>query len=138
MKISANLTFLILDDDQRMRIILKEVLWKNGFNGPFFESDDVEFAKIILENQKISGGKAIDIILCDWEMPKGTGLEFVKWIRKEADYINTPFLMITSVNQQEKVLDALNSGVTNYLLKPFSSNEFIKKLKNIIKQHQDI
>lgn len=127
-KVSANTRFLILDDDAPTRKVIKESLRQIGLKGPFFETDDISVAKEILDEQLNHKNEPVNIILCDWEMPKGTGQEFLLWVRGSEQYSELPFIMITSVNDKAKIMEAITDGVSNYLLKPFSSNELLRKL----------
>ena len=75
------------------------------------------------------GEDAIDIVLCDWNMPRMSGLDLLRQIRTcDKD---TPFLMITGTADGDSVTKAKSAGVTGYIKKPFSTQELNKKLRII-------
>ncbi len=77
-------------------------------------------------------GERINLIICDWNMPGITGLEFLRKIR--SDRPQMPFLMVTGRNDEESVVQAKGSGVSAYLVKPFSPLLLAKTLKVMFKQ----
>lgn len=75
------------------------------------------------------GDDSVDVILCDWNMPRLSGLELLKQIRTCGP--DLPFLMITGNADLEAVVEAKTYGVTGYIRKPFSADQLRKKL-NVI------
>ncbi len=72
------------------------------------------------------GDDALDVVLCDWNMPRMTGLELLKQLRTcDPDL---PFIMITGLANYEAVAEAKSYGVTGYIKKPFSVDQLKKKL----------
>ena len=71
---------------------------------------------------------SIKLILLDWNMPEMNGLEFLKIIKKDNLYRNIPVMMVTTEGEKENILKAVQAGVSNYLLKPFTSEELTKKV----------
>jgi two-component system chemotaxis response regulator CheY len=61
-------------------------------------------------------------------MPEMNGLEFLKIIKKDNLYRNIPVMMVTTEGEKENILKAVQAGVSNYLLKPFTSEELTKKV----------
>ncbi len=116
---------LVVDDFATMRRIIKDVLKQIGFTN-IAEADDGTTALAVLKKQKI------DFILADWNMPKMSGLELLKAVRGDASLKDTPFLMVTAEAQKEKVLQAVQVGVTNYIVKPFTADTFKEKLTKIL------
>ncbi len=116
---------LVVDDFATMRRIIKNVLKQIGFTN-IAEADDGTTALAVLKKQKI------DFILADWNMPKMSGLELLKAVRGDASLKDTPFLMVTAEAQKEKVLQGVQAGVTNYIVKPFTADTFNEKLTKIL------
>ncbi len=116
---------LVVDDDENMRRIIRDVLKQIGFTN-IVEADDGTTALGVLEKQNI------DLILADWNMPKMSGLELLKAVRGDASLKDTPFLMVTAEAQREKVLEAVQVGVTNYIVKPFTADTLKEKLPKIL------
>ncbi len=117
---------LIVDDFATMRRILKNILKQLGFKN-LVEADDGTAAWEILESQEIN------LIISDWNMPKMTGLELLKKVRASADYSKIPFLMVTAEAQKQNVIEAVQAGVSNYVVKPFTAEAISDKLTKILK-----
>ncbi len=122
----TSIKVLIVDDFATMRRILKNILKQLGFRN-LVEADDGTTAWEILENQ------TIDLIISDWNMPKMTGLELLKKVRANSRYGKTPFLMVTAEAQKQNVIEAVQAGVSNYVVKPFTAEAISDKLEKILK-----
>ncbi|MCH8997275.1 MAG: response regulator [Proteobacteria bacterium] len=68
----------------------------------------------------------IDVVVCDWNMPRMTGIELLRQLRTVDP--DMPFIMVTGAADQRSVIEAKGSGVTAYLVKPYSAKELTKKL----------
>lgn len=126
MAMDTSIKILIIDDFATMRRILKNILKQLGFKN-LVEADDGTTALNVLESQKI------DLIISDWNMPKMTGLELLKKVRASTEYKKTPFLMVTAEAQKQNVIEAVQAGVSNYVVKPFTAEAISDKLKKILK-----
>lgn len=115
---------LIVDDFATMRRIMKNILKQIGFTN-IIEADDGTTA--LAELQKTS----VDLIISDWNMPKMTGLDLLKAVRSDANLKHLPFLMVTAEAQKQNVIDAVQAGVSNYVVKPFTAEAISDKLKKI-------
>lgn len=115
---------LIVDDFATMRRILKGALKQLGFKN-IVEAEDGSEAITLLKKEKV------DLILSDWNMPKMNGLEFLKAVRADVSLKETPFIMVTAEGQKDNVVDAIKSGVTNYIIKPFTPEALGEKLKKV-------
>jgi two-component system chemotaxis response regulator CheY len=122
----TSIKILIVDDFATMRRILKNILKQLGFKN-IVEADDGTTAWDVLEGQKI------DLIISDWNMPKMTGLEFLKKVRENDAYKGKPFLMVTAEAQKQNVIEAVQAGVSNYVVKPFTAEAISEKLEKILK-----
>lgn len=118
---------LIVDDSAVMRRIHKNTLLSNGID----EADLVE-AKDGEEALKIAIEKEIDLFLVDWNMPKLNGVNFVKEIRSFSKYSKTPMIMITSEAAKYNVIEAIQAGVTNYIVKPIQGNVLWEKIRKYL------
>jgi CheY-like chemotaxis protein len=74
-------------------------------------------------------GQPFDLILCDWNMPTMSGVELLRHIR--GANCTVPFLMITARGDADSINEAKESGVSGYILKPFSLQELEKKMLSI-------
>jgi two-component system chemotaxis response regulator CheY len=115
---------LIVDDITSMRRIVFDSLSQIGFNN-IVEAKDGESALKTLKLNKI------DLVLCDWNMPKMSGLELLKAVRNDEKLKNIPFIMITAEGKKENVLDAVKAGVNNYIIKPFNTESLKIKITSV-------
>jgi two-component system chemotaxis response regulator CheY len=120
----TSINVLIVDDFATMRRIIKGVLKQLGFSN-LIESEDGEVALKELRKEKIG------LIVSDWNMPNMTGLELLKAVRADNNLKNIPFLMVTAEGQKENVIQAVQAGVSNYIVKPFTPETFNAKLEKI-------
>jgi len=115
---------LVVDDFATMRRIMKNILKQIGFTN-ILEADDGTTALEELKNN------SIDLIISDWNMPKMTGLELLKTVRATEELKDIPFLMVTAEAQKQNVIDAVQAGVSNYVVKPFTAEAISEKLNKI-------
>ncbi len=122
----TSIKVLVVDDFATMRRILKNILKQLGFKN-LVEADDGTTAWDVLEEQKV------DLVLADWNMPKMTGLELLKKVRASEKYAKVPFLMVTAEAQKQNVIEAVQAGVSNYVVKPFTAEAISEKLEKILR-----
>jgi len=118
-----NIKVLLVDDDHNVLITLKAMLVDLGITRIFEAKDGKEALDFIDTGAR---SVSLDLILCDWNMPKKTGFEFLREIRQT--YPHIPFLMVTARADESSVQDAVDAGVSAYLRKPFSLDELNKKI----------
>ena len=119
-----SMKILVVDDFATMRRILKNVLKQIGFTN-IVEADDGSTALAVLKKDKI------DLIMSDWNMPKVSGLDLLKAVRSDEAMKATPFLMVTAEGQKDSVIQAVQAGVSNYVVKPFTAETIKEKLEQI-------
>ena len=124
MAIDKSMKVLVVDDFATMRRIVKGVLRQLGFSN-IVEADDGSKALDELKKDKIG------LIVSDWNMTNMTGLELLKEVRSDAALKDIPFLMVTAEGQKENVVEAVQSGVSNYIVKPFTPETFSAKLDKV-------
>lgn len=122
---------LVVDDASFTRDLIRRTLRKQ------FPAAEIEDAVNGRKAQKMMEKIQFDMVLCDWEMPEMTGVELLKWCREQPRYKkdSVPFVMITSRGDKSHVVEAVQSGVTDYLGKPFSSEQLINKVLSAAKKH---
>lgn len=114
---------LIIDDSIVMRRLHKKILMEHKIpEEDILEAEDGKTAIRISEKQNVG------LFLLDWNMPNMDGIEFVQRIRKLDKYKNTPIIMITLKAEKYHVLEAVQSGVTNYVIKPIKENALWEKI----------
>lgn len=74
----------------------------------------------------------VDLIITDWNMPEMTGIEFIRSLRGNEKLSQVPVLMITSNAARDDIVEALRSGVTNYVVKPFTSDTMREKIESVL------
>jgi two-component system chemotaxis response regulator CheY len=124
MAIDTKMKVLVVDDFSTMRRIVKNILRQLGFEN-IVEADDGKTAMRKLESERI------DFIISDWNMPKMSGLELLKWVRSHEEFKDLPFLMVTAEAQKENVLEAVKAKVSNYIVKPFTAETLSEKIEKI-------
>lgn len=116
---------ITVDDSSTMRRIIKNTLLRLGFKN-VIEADNGVTGLAALGEHKV------DLVITDWNMPEMDGLQFVKAIRASEEYKHLPILMITTEAAKEDILEALRSGVNNYIVKPFTPETLKEKLGKVI------
>jgi two-component system, chemotaxis family, chemotaxis protein CheY len=124
MAIDTSIRVLVVDDFATMRRIVKGVLKQLGFSD-IVEAEDGDLALKALQKEKVG------LIVSDWNMPNMTGLDLLKAVRGDNNLKGIPFLMVTAEGQKENVVQAVQAGVSNYIVKPFTPETFSAKLEKI-------
>ena len=104
--------FLVVDDSVTMRRIIINALERIGY-ADAVEATDGEDALSKFD-------RSVSFIITDWNMPKLSGLEFTRAVRARADGQTVPILMVTTRGSREDIVMAVDAGVNNYILKPFT------------------
>ena len=110
------MVILIVDDDQEIRTIIKNYMMHFGFKNFLEAKDGAEAYRFVLDTIQ-----RIDLIISDWEMPLTDGLALLRAVRKHTSRCDTPFIMVTSQQSQErlKISNAKKHAVDCYIIKPF-------------------
>lgn len=124
-----SLKVLVVDDSAVMRQIIKNTLKQLGFApGNIADAEDGAMGLKKLEDSPV------DLVVSDWNMPKMTGIEFLKAVRGGSDAIKkVNFIMVTSEADKEKIMEAVQAGVNQYIVKPFNANQLDEKVAAIFK-----
>ena len=116
---------LVVDDSSTMRAIIKNQLKGMGFTNVILAEDGAM-------GLKFANKSDFDLIISDWNMPKMTGLEFLKAVLADGKLKETAFMLLTSVDDKNSISEALQAGVNQYIIKPFTANQLQDKI-NLIK-----
>jgi|TARA_Y100001958_G_C21225645_1_gene551041 two-component system chemotaxis response regulator CheY len=122
---SKETKFLIVDDMLTARKFITKNLRELGYT-EFIEARNGEVAWQILSKEDTE----IDFIISDYDMPVMSGFELLKKVRASEKLKETIFLMITAVGQENKMMEVLDAGVNNYLIKPFDKEVLAEKLES--------
>ena len=109
----------------QLSVALSSVLKKNGFSILEAENGAVGF-DVFEENSD-----DIDLVLVDWNMPVMTGIEFIEKVRANPAYENHKLVMVTTETEPTRMAKALMSGVDEFVMKPFTEDILVEKLKLI-------
>lgn len=121
---NTSVNVLVVDDFPTMRRIVVNLLKQLGF-------ERIREAENGLHAWTVMQEEAIDFVVTDWNMPKMTGIELLKTIRADAKYRSVPVLMVTAEADKECILQAIQAGVNNYIVKPFTAEVLKEKLEKI-------
>lgn len=78
-----------------------------------------------------AAGISYELVICDWNMPNMTGLEFLKLLRAVPEWKALPFIMLTTENEKDKVVEAVMAGASNYMVKPVEEKMLEEKLLRV-------
>ena len=115
---------LVIDDDERLRILLRRFLEESGFR--------VTDARSAQEARNILQGMAFDILVVDVMMPGETGIEFLADLRKDDP---VPALFLTARSETESRIEGLEAGADDYMSKPFEPRELVLRIQRILKRN---
>ena len=116
---------LVVDDMLTMRKLVIKSLKEMGF------SKFVEATNGAEAYEKLSQGEAIQLVISDWNMPQTSGLDLLKRVRAESKTAQLPFIMVTAEAEQGQIVEAVQAGVSNYLIKPFTTDALKEKLQAV-------
>jgi len=118
---------LIVDDFSTMRRIIKNLLRDLGFTNTQ-EADDGVTALPMLQSGNF------DFLVTDWNMPGMNGLDLLKEVRKDANLVSLPILMVTAESKREQIIEAAQAGVNGYVVKPFTAATLKEKIDKIFER----
>jgi two-component system, chemotaxis family, chemotaxis protein CheY len=116
---------LVVDDSAVMRKLLTGALERA-------EITEVTHAKTGQEGVDTANAGRFDLILMDWILPTMSGLDAVRAIRESGD--ETPIIMVTTEAERNRVIEALQAGANNYIIKPFEPNTMVEKIKTVLEK----
>ena len=113
---------LVVDDDDRLRNLLQRYLTEHGFR--------VSAAIDARDARSKMGMLSFDLLILDVMMPGESGLDFAMDLKKRN---NIPIMMLTAMAEQNDKINGLETGVNDYLTKPFEPRELLLRIRNILK-----
>jgi two-component system chemotaxis response regulator CheY len=126
MPADPNMKILVVDDMTTMRRIVKNILKQLGFA-------NVEEAENGQEALQKLRAEPFGFVVSDWNMPVMTGIDMLRAIRADPQLKSLPVLMVTAEAQQANLVEAVQAGVSNYIVKPFTAETMQEKLQKIFK-----
>jgi two-component system, chemotaxis family, chemotaxis protein CheY len=123
---------LIVDDMTTMRKVVHRTLNTLGY-GDVTEANDGKTAWEQI-GIAIQAGMAFDLIISDWNMPQVKGIDLLKQVRANPSIRATPFILLTAESEVSQLMEAVQAGVSAYLIKPFNPETLGAKLKEVYKK----
>ena len=126
MAADPNMKILVVDDMSTMRRIVKNIMKQLGFANV----EEAENGQDALD--KLNAG-SFGFVISDWNMPVMTGIQLLRAIRADDKLKAIPVLMVTAEAQKENLVEAIQAGVSNYIVKPFTAEVLQEKMNKIFK-----
>ena len=117
---------LVVDDSLTMRKILVKCLASMGHENVVQAVDGQDALNKCAENPDI------ELILADWNMPEKTGIEFLVEFRADSKNKDVPFIMVTTEAEKTNIVQAIQAGANNYVLKPFEQAVLKEKIEQTL------
>ena|SRR5215469_10965624 len=112
---------LVVDDAKVIRILLSHRLKELGY-------DVIEAVNGREALEKLSQAPSVQLALIDWNMPVMSGIECLKLLRADARFVSLPVVMVTNESEMDHIVAALETGATDYIMKPFTPEVISEKL----------
>jgi two-component system chemotaxis response regulator CheY len=112
---------LVIDDSRAMLAILRNMMSEIGFEVATEQSGPAGL-------KRLDEGEPFDLVLVDWNMPVQSGYEFVCEVRGRPSLSRVKLIMVTTETERGRVVDALEAGADEYVMKPFTKATLIEKL----------
>lgn len=104
---------LTVDDSRASRLVIRRFLGDLGISVTE-AADGTEGLHFLKQGSKF------DLLLVDWDMPGMNGVQFIRAVRADPAHKDTPIIMISSQNSSDRLLEALEAGANEYIMKPFT------------------
>ena len=124
MPADPNMKILVVDDMSTMRRIVKNILKQLGFSN----MEEAENGAEALQKLRT---EPYGFVVSDWNMPVMPGIEMLRAIRADEKLKHIPVLMVTAEAQKENLIEAIQAGVSNYIVKPFTADTMQEKIGKI-------
>lgn len=128
-KYLREVSVLVVDDDRRIAKLIRSVLAGLGF-------EDIVVAHSGEEALALLSKREMDMIICDWMMDGMTGVEMVEHLRRDIANPNqlVPVIMLSGNSEKPQIEAARDSGVTEYVMKPFTAKSLCSRITAVIEQ----
>lgn len=114
---------LVVDDAAFMRMMIKDILSKNGYEVVGEASDGAQAVERYRELQP-------DLVTMDITMPEVDGIEALKRIR--AQFSDAKVIMCSAMGQQAMVIDAIQAGARDFIVKPFQADRVLESIRKVL------
>ena len=119
-------TILVVDDEAAIRDMIAITLDLAGFSS--IPAETAHEAHIAVVDRRP------DLILLDWMLPGGSGIELARRLKREELTADIPIIMLTAKTSEDNKVQGLNAGVDDYITKPFSPRELVARIKAVLRR----
>lgn len=117
---------LVVDDMMTMRKLVTKACREIGFTDITEANDGSQAWQAIGEASPSFG-----LVISDWNMPNCSGLDLLKRIRADSRFGKTPFILVTAEAEESQIVEAAKAGVSQYLVKPFTTDALREKIETV-------
>ncbi|MCA1409002.1 winged helix-turn-helix domain-containing protein [Ensifer sp. IC3342] len=117
---------LVVGDDEPLRLTLEHNLRKEGFSADGLTRGDEAEVRLVTS--------VPDILVLDWSLPGVSGIDLCRRLRMRADTIKLPIVLLMDVAAEDERIAGLSAGADDCLVKPFSTTEFVVRVKNLLRR----
>jgi len=117
-----NRKILVAEDCPITRKMIRGLLRNMGYNNIDMAEDGVVGWQLLTKNK-------YDFLITDWHMPNRDGIELLRGVRQHPHLKHIPVLMLTSETEKDNIIEAIQAGVTGYVIKPFALGVLEQKLR---------
>lgn len=130
----SSLRVLVAEDAADSRMLVQRILQSMGFGTVVAVANGGDaWTKI---REAANDGKPFDLVVSDWNMPGLDGMSLLRKVREHEGTSELPFLMLTGKQEAAQVRLAIGAKVSNYIAKPFSADDFVPKVIDLMVAHQ--
>lgn len=119
----ALIRILVVEDDKAVLLMLKKILGMAGYT-------QVSAAETGKDAQAILAKNTFDLVFLDWWLPDMQGIDILKGLRASQEKL--PIIMLTSESAKDRVVEALQAGASEYIIKPFSMDVIVQKMERAL------
>lgn len=125
-EVDPNMRLLIVEDVVAMRGLMRSLLLQAGFRHIREAENGIE----ALRQLRQGGGRDVDFVITDWNMPTMTGIQLLQAMRKDPDLARIPLLMVTALSDAAHIQQAVREAVDGYVVKPFNVQILVEKIQS--------
>jgi len=119
---------IVVIDDDTITLELLQIILENVTSGEIYCFSDSKQALDYVQSDSMDN---ISLVICDWLMPDVSGLDILAALRKFKPHC--PFLMLTANATKQLVVDSMRLGATDFIVKPFVTNDLLAKVERVIR-----
>lgn len=125
----GDIRILLVDDEKQILTLVSDVLSHLGFR-------DITKAMTGRMGMELVAKQKFDFIITDWRMPDAEGIDLVRFIRNDSKSLSphVPVIMLSGNTEAHYILEARDAGVNEYVIKPFTAEQIVKRLRAIIER----